>query len=297
MYNAELDNIADKKNMLDYKVKLEVFEGPLDLLLHLIKGEEINIYDIPIAKITGQYFEYLDMMKELNLDIAGDFLVMAATLTYIKSAMLLPKPEMLDDDEGEDPREELVRRLIEYRKYKNAATSLRSREEDMSNSFSRNFISEWDENDADYLKEISVFQLLGAFGKLLAKTNVPQLYEVTLEDISVTEKMNVIMEKLSKTPRIYFEDLFDVSHNRMDLVGTFLAILELMKQQLLRVYQEKQFGKIWVQSVEAPETVASDVAASDVAASDVAASGVAASGVDEDEAVKTVSVNDDNGET
>lgn len=236
--------------MSEYKVKLDVFEGPLDLLLHLIKEEELNIYDIPISKITKQYFKYMDMMKKLNLNIAGDFLVMAATLTYVKSRMLLPKSETADEEEVDDPRAELVRRLIEYKKYKEAAVGLRSREEGMSDSFSRSFVSEWDENDADYLKEVSVFQLLGALRTLLSKADSPQLYEITLEDISVTEKMNGVMERLSFTPRIRFEDVFDVALSRMEMVGTFLAILELMKQRLIRVFQEKQFGPIWVQAAE-----------------------------------------------
>lgn len=236
--------------MPEYKVKLNVFEGPLDLLLHLIKEEELDIYDISISKITKQYFEYMDMMKELNLNIAGDFLVMAATLTYIKSRMLLPKPETPDEEEVDDPRSELIKRLVEYKKYKEAATGLRNREEGMSDSFSRSFISEWDENDADYLKEVSVFQLLGALRKLLSRGDSPQLYEITLEDISVTEKMSSVIEQLSLTPKIRFEDVFNATLSKMEIVGTFLAILELMKQQLIRVFQEKRFGPIWVQSAE-----------------------------------------------
>lgn len=238
--------------MSEYKVKLNVFEGPLDLLLHLIKEEELNIYDVSISKITKQYFEYMDMMKELNLNVAGDFLVMAATLTYIKSRLLLPKPETIDEEEVDDPRAELIRRLVEYKKYKSAATGLRNREEGMADSFSRNFISEWDENDADYLKEVSVFQLLGALRKILSTGDTPQLYEITLENISVTEKMNSAMEQLTLTPRMRFEDLFSATLSKMEIVGTFLAILELMKQQLIRVFQEKRLGPIWVQPAEEP---------------------------------------------
>jgi len=233
--------------MTEYKIKLDVFEGPFDLLLHLIKEEELNIYDIPISKITAQYFEYLEMMKQLNMDIAGEFLVMAATLVYIKSRMLLPAPPASEEDDasGADPREELVRRLLEYKKFKDSAGVLREKESAQSNSFSRGFVSEWNEDDADYLKEVSVFQLLALFRKILGESGRPDLYEVTLEDVSVTEKMNEIMELLETTPRILFEDLFKGIRNRMEIIGSFLAVLELIKQQLVRAFQEE--GHIWVQ--------------------------------------------------
>jgi len=237
--------------MTDYKVKLDIFEGPLDLLLHLIKEEELDIKDIPIARITKQYFEYLEVMKELNLDIAGEFLVMASTLTYIKSRTLLPRPEGAgEEDEGVDPREELIRRLLEYKKYKEAAGELRERENMMTGSYAREFLSEWNQEDPDYLKEVSIFQLLGAFREVLKNSDKPELYSITLEDISVTERMNEIMETLTKTPKTLFTELFDGSRSRMEIIGTFLAVLELMKQGLIRVFQEAQFGSIWVQLFE-----------------------------------------------
>ncbi len=235
--------------MTEYKIKLDVFEGPLDLLLHLIKEEEVNIYDIPISKITQQYFEYLEMMKQLNMDIAGEFLVMAATLVYIKSRMLLPaQPETGGDESGEDPREELVRRLLEYKKFKDSAAVLREKEAAQSDSFARNFPSEWDEDDADYLKEVSVFQLLALFRKVVVEAGKADLYEVTLEDVSVTEKMNELMELMETTPKIVFEELFRKIRNNMQIIGTFLALLELIKQQLVRAFQEN--GRIWVQKTE-----------------------------------------------
>jgi len=237
--------------MTNYKVKLDVFEGPLDLLLHLIKEQELDIYDIPVALITKQYFDYLDLMEKLNLDVAGEFLVMASTLTYIKSKMLLPVQESDEDyDEGDDPREELMRRLVEYKKYKEAAVELRSREEMQRLTYSRNFVSEWDKDDSDYLKEVSVFQLLGAFKNLLENLSEEKLYEIRLEEINVTEKMADIMELLEKKPRLDFEECFGEIKNRMELVGTLLALLELMKQQMIRVFQEKEFGQIWVQAME-----------------------------------------------
>ena len=241
--------------MTDYQVKLDIFEGPLDLLLHLIKEDELNIYDIPIARITKQYFEYLDLMDHLNLEIAGEFLVMASTLTYIKSRTLLPQPESGEEEEDMlDPRKELLRRLIEYKKYKEAAGTLREREQEMANSHARNFTSEWDQDDADYLKEVSVFQLLGSFNEILKRAAIGDVYEVTLEDISVTEKMNLIMERLSTAPRLHFKDFFDGSRGRMELIGTFLALLELMKQMIIRVYQEREHGAIWVQYQESDDT-------------------------------------------
>lgn len=241
--------------MTDYQVKLDIFEGPLDLLLHLIKEDELNIYDIPIARITKQYFEYLDLMDHLNLEIAGEFLVMASTLTYIKSRTLLPQLESDEEEEDVlDPRKELLRRLIEYKKYKEAAGTLREREQEMANSHARSFTSEWDQDDADYLKEVSVFQLLGSFNEILKRAAIGDVYEVTLEDISVTEKMNLIMERLSEAPKLHFKDFFEGSHGRMELIGTFLALLELMKQMIIRVYQEREHGAIWVQYQESGDT-------------------------------------------
>ncbi|MBI3795175.1 MAG: segregation/condensation protein A [Nitrospinae bacterium] len=236
--------------MTDYKIKLDVFEGPFDLLLHLIKEEELNIYDIPISKITTQYFEYLDVMKQLNMDVAGEFLVMASTLVYIKSRMLLPSPPATEEDDasGQDPREELVRRLLEYKKFKDAAVTLREKETLQTNSFSREFLSDWDENDSDYLKEVSVFQLLALFRKILTDSGQGHLYEVTLEDVSVTEKMNEIMDLMATTPKVLFQDFFNKLTNKMEIIGTFLALLELIKQQLVRAFQ--QDDSIWVQKAD-----------------------------------------------
>lgn len=242
--------------MSEYKVKLEVFEGPLDLLLHLIKEEELNIYDIPIFRITQQYFEYMEMMKQLNMDIAGEFLVMAATLIYIKSRMLLPSPpavENPDDESGVDPREELVRKLVEYKKYKEVATSLRERESHQANSFARGTVMELNLEDPDYMQEVSVFQLLGAFRKILKSVALPHLYEVTLEDISVTERMTEIMELLESKPRLTFEEVFANTRSRMEIVGTFLSVLELMKQQQIRAIQDGPLGQIWIHRIEENE--------------------------------------------
>jgi len=241
--------------MTDYKVQLDIFEGPLDLLLHLIKEEEINIYDIPISKITKQFFDYLELLKEMNLDIAGEWLIMAATLTHIKSKMLLPvEPTEEDDDSGVDPREELVQRLLEYKKFKEAAVTLKEKEEYQKNTFGRDFHSEWDEDDADFLKEVSVFKLLEAFNKILKNAAADPFYEIRLEEVSVTEKMAFMMEMLETKQKIRFEDLFADMKSRMELVATLLGTLELMKQQMIRVFQEREFGPIWVQNIEEGES-------------------------------------------
>jgi segregation and condensation protein A len=241
--------------MTDYKVQLDIFEGPLDLLLHLIKEEEINIYDIPISKITKQYFEYLELLKEMDLDVAGEWLIMAATLTHIKSKMLLPvEPSDEEDDSGVDPRDELVQRLLEYKKFKEAAGTLKEKEEYQKNSFGRDFHSEWDEDDADFLKEVSVYKLLDAFNKILKTASGDPLYEIRLEEVSVTEKMASIMEMLETKSKIRFEDLFVEMKSRMELVATLLGLLELMKQQMIRVFQEREFGPIWIQNIDEGET-------------------------------------------
>ncbi len=250
--------------MSNYKVRLDIFEGPLDLLLHLIKEQELNIYDIPVSMITKQYFEYLDIMEELNLDIAGEFLIMASTLTHIKSKMLIPKEaDGEETEEGEDPRDELMRKLIEYKKFKDAAQQLRGREDVQRLTYARHFISEWDQDDTDYLKEISVFQLLGAFRNILTNISPDQLYEIKLEEISVTEKMALILEMLETKSRLNFEDFFKESKSRMEMVGTLLALLELMKQQMIMVFQEKQFAPIWIQSEDQREKP-SDIAKANI---------------------------------
>src|SRR5437764_5127662 len=154
----------------DYKVKLEVFEGPLDLLLYLIKKEEVDIYDIPIERITNQYMEYLTLMKLLNLEVAGEFLVMAATLMYIKSRMLLPVDQQITDseaEEGEDPRWELIRQLVEYKKFKDAALQLGKREEEQSNIFVRNVDTVAVDAKNAPLAEVSIFDLINAFNDVL----------------------------------------------------------------------------------------------------------------------------------
>ncbi len=235
---------------MSYKVRLEVFEGPLDLLLYLIKEEELNIYDIPITRITEQYLEYLGMMEMLNLDIAGEFLVVAATLMQIKSKMLLPPdPEGLETEEA-DPRAELVRRLLEYKAFKEAAAKLRGFEEKRGEIFSRVGV-EPDKKDIDSpLVEITLFELLSAFQRVLKAWPVESTHEVMKDEFTVADKVHEIFHRLVKDPVIYFSELFKRSKNKFEVITTFLALLELIRMREVSVSQGSQFGEIEIRKNE-----------------------------------------------
>lgn len=225
-------------------IKIPVFEGPFDLLLHLIRENKIDIYDIPISLITGQYLDYLEMMKELNLEIAGDFLVMAATLIQIKSRMLLPPDEEVSTEEMEDPRRELVQRLLEYQRYKEAAVDFRIREEEWLKVYRRGPLSD-EEGGEIYLSDLGIFDLLDAFRKILEKAP-PDIVSITRETLTVRDRMSTIMEIIELREAVRFEDLFIEGITRMHLIITFVALLELIKLGLVRAYQERQFGNIWI---------------------------------------------------
>lgn len=225
-------------------IKIPVFEGPFDLLLHLIRENKIDIYDIPISLITSQYLAYLEIMKELNLEVAGDFLVMAATLIQIKSRMLLPLDEEVSAEEQEDPRRELVRRLLEYQRYKEAAAELRTKEDEWLKVFRRETVSDEDVGEL-YLFDLSLFDLLDAFRKILEKAP-PEVVSITKETLTVKDRMSTIMEIMEEQEAVRFEDLFGEGATRIYLIITFVALLELIRLGLVRAYQEKHFGKIWV---------------------------------------------------
>ena len=233
-----------------YNIKLPAFEGPLDLLLHLIRENKIDIYDIPISFITRQYLDYIGIMKELNLEIAGEFLVMAATLIHIKSKMLLP-PEEEDETGAEtvDPRLELVQRLLEYQTYKDAASILREKEEESLQRFSREAADEeleaGEEPPEPSLFDVNIFDLLGAFKKML-ESAPPEVRTITRETLTVKDKMLLIVDLLEGAESIRFEELFRDTVTRTQLIVTFLALLELLRLGLARAYQEKEFGNIWV---------------------------------------------------
>lgn len=241
-----------------YNIKVPIFEGPLDLLLHLIKENKVDIYDIPIAVITGQYLQYIKMMKELDLDIAGDFLVMAATLIHIKSMMLLPIDEEAPEEEQEDPRLELIQRLLEYQTFKDASLGLREREEEWMNIFHREPLKD-EETEAEsaepelYLFDVNLFDLLGAFKKIL-NTAPPEIVRITREALTVKDKISHIMEMLENNDTIRFEDIFKEDRSRVQIVVTFVALLELIRLGLARAYQENDFGNIWVINPQKKET-------------------------------------------
>lgn len=239
--------------------RLPVFEGPLDLLLHLIKEQKIDIYDIPIVQITQQYMHYLELMKELNLEVAGDFLVMAATLIHIKSKMLLPPDEEEMDAPAEDPRSELVRRLLEYQSYKDSSLHLRKREEIWKNVFQRT-VSDMDSlefEDEPAFIEASVFDLISAFRKLLEKAP-EQIIEITRESLTVSDRINFILEQLENEEGIRFESLFEEGSTKLTLIVTFLALLETVRLGLVKIYQERAFDRIWLMNPQHDTSASSE---------------------------------------
>lgn len=232
---------------MSYEIKLDMFEGPLDLLLHLIKKNEVNIYDIPIALITQQYLEYIDLMKTLNLDIAGEFLVMAATLIHIKSKTLLPPSETDEDDEdGEDPRAELVRRLTEYRKFKDAAMFLEEKESTWRDVFKReDSTSEYGAPEQEaMLFDFSLFDLVDALKGVIERLPEKGAIEFASEELSVKDRMNVILERIENIESLLFAELFDKDKTKMAVIATFLALLELVKLRLVKIQQVKEFDVI-----------------------------------------------------
>ncbi len=235
-----------------YSVKLDVFEGPLDLLLFLIKRDEIDIYDIPVAHITRQYLEYVELMKVLNLEVAGEFIVMAATLIRIKARMLLPKT--VDEEEEEDPREELVQALLEYRKYKEAAGVLKEKEEEQSHWFARTDFSFLEGlPKEEILVEASLFDLMSAFKKILDSHPKETLHTVNYPKVSIEERIEHVLRCLAQRDGLLFSELFlDLktrtadSPLRLVMVVTFMAILELIRLQKIYIRQTKHFSEIWV---------------------------------------------------
>jgi segregation and condensation protein A len=239
----------------DYKVRLEVFEGPLDLLLYLIKREEVDVYDISIERITKQYLEYLDTFRMLDLELAGEFVVMAATLIYIKSRNLLPVHQQPPEEEAdeEDPRWDLIRQLVEYKKFKDAATYLHQRELLQEGIISR-VPDKPDFGDlAALLKtEVGIFDLINAFQKVLRRieSRRENLREIFEENFTVSEKIEHILTVLRHTSRVAFSELFAQAASRTEVVVTFLALLELIRLKQLRVTQENSFGEIEIQAIE-----------------------------------------------
>ncbi|MFC1497022.1 segregation and condensation protein A [Verrucomicrobiota bacterium] len=237
----------------EYKVELEVFEGPLDLLLYLIKREEIDIYNIPIEKITTQYMEYLSLMRMLDLNIAGEFIVMAATLMMIKSRMLLPEDERPElEAEEDDPRWDLVRQLVEYKKFKDAAGHLEEREILQENIFgigADGVVLEQDEPGV-VLQDISLFDLISAFKDVLSNSKPEEIGEIFAEQFTVADKIDAILHIVAEKDKLAFASLFGDMASRHEITCTFLALLELIRLRQVSVRQEKQFGEIVISAVE-----------------------------------------------
>ena len=235
----------------DYKVRLEVFEGPLDLLLYLIKQDEIDIYDISIEGITRQYLEYLQAFKELNIELAGEFIVMAANLIYLKSRSLLPVDQQPPDENAEedDPRWDLIRQLIEYKKFKEAATQLHLRELEQERIFAREGGSSPPLEEPLQLGEVGIFQLINAFQTVIQRVEARQdVQEIFSERFSVSEKIDAILQRVAAGAPVRFSDLFGAVVSRVEVVVTFLALLELIRLKQVRAVQKTIFEEIEIAS-------------------------------------------------
>jgi len=228
---------GEDSQLAGYRIELESFQGPLDLLLHLIRKNELDIYDIPIAEITSQYLAYLDIMRDLDLEVASEFLVMASNLMYIKSRMLLPlDDEEEEDEEGEDPREELIRRLIEYQRYKKAAEELAGMPVLHHDIFVRPETDRSNQDDEIYT-EATIFQLMDAFQKILSKADKRTPVEITRETFTLEDGISIIESRLAGQPSMTFRGLFSELDNRRKIITIFLGVLELMRRGRLIAVQ------------------------------------------------------------
>jgi segregation and condensation protein A len=232
---------------MDYLVNLDVFRGPLDLLLYLVKHNEVDICDIPIAKVTEQFHEYLEAIQLIDVERAGDFLVMAATLMEIKSKMLLPRSEGAPEEEA-DPRSELVRQLIEYKKFKDAAALLETQAERHLCRLPRQPLEVPAPPDPALqpLRSVELWDLVSAFGRLMRETLALQPKQIVMDETPMEVHMDRILRRLGAEPRVAFADLFTPPYSRGRLLGLFLAILELIKGRRAVAEQPEPFGPIWV---------------------------------------------------
>ncbi|MFT5367243.1 MAG: segregation and condensation protein A [Candidatus Latescibacterota bacterium] len=237
-----------------YGVKLELFEGPLDLLLFLIRKDEIDIYDIPIAGITRRFLEYVEIIQELDLELAGDFVVMAATLMRIKSSMLLPSDPNSEEEEG-DPREELVRRLLEYQQFKDVAGWLEDQQETFRDVYYRGAsvdINDLRDDEEEGFRPVSMFELLAAFKRAIDTAPTVVVHEVASLEVTTEERMNFVLAALAQNGQVPFFELV-AGVQRIVIVVTFVAILELMKELKVMVKQARSGGEIWVYQREPSE--------------------------------------------
>jgi len=253
--------------MSEYKVKFEVFEGPLDLLLYLIKKEEVDIYSVNLTKLATQFIEYIEMMREFDLEVAGEFLVMASTLMYIKSRELLPVEQQAaveEDEDGEDPRWELIRQLVEYKKFKDAAAKLQELEARQADIYPRLPIKPVFEEEKPITKpEVSIFDLLNAVNAVLKRfekrDNPREIYE---DKWSVSDKIEQIVKVMTTRANVRFSELFEDATSRSEVVCTFLALLELIRLKQLVCAQASDFGEIEIRKRDAvvPRNATSEAA-------------------------------------
>jgi segregation and condensation protein A len=244
-YKEQPEIVAESRDEL--RLKIGEFAGPLDLLLFLIKQEQANIFDIPIARITDEYLKYIRLMEKLDIAVAGDFLVMAATLIEIKSKMLLPRDPVADDSEEiEDPRKELVDRLLEHQKFKNAAEMLWSRATVEQAVFPRGAI-ESDENNSEI--NVGVFDLLGVFQKILARHKEEIQLEIEREEMSLAEMLDSLKTRISKAKKINLREFFEQMRSKRELVLAFIAVLEIVRAESVKLTQAQTFGDIILQKV------------------------------------------------
>jgi segregation and condensation protein A len=235
-----------------YHVRMPIFDGPMELLLHLIRKNEVDIHDIPIADITKQYLEILEVMHELNLDLAGEFLVMAATLIHIKSKMLLPPPheDGTEDEETEDPRAVLVARLLEYERYKEAAQQLHQQEEIRNATWARSETVQLEASNGhdaqESLIDVDLFELISAFREVLERVRQRADLVVQREAISIEEMIGRLDARLAANEQCTFVELFEDAADRATVIVTFLAILEMVRLKKLKIYQQQLFGTIHV---------------------------------------------------
>lgn len=235
---------------MDYQVRLDSFQGPLDLLLYLVKRNEVDICDIPIATIAAQFHSYLSVLQVIDVERAGDFLVMAATLMEIKSRLLLPRSEETGPPEG-DPRQELVRQLVEYKKFKDAAALLDAQAEERLTRLPRQTSEPLTDSDAapTPLRAVELWDLVSAFGRLMRETLALQPKQIVVDETPMHVHMDNIMQRLAIEPRVPFVALFTPPHHRGRLVGLFLAVLELIRSRKISAEQSEPFGEIWITTV------------------------------------------------
>ena len=231
---------------MDYTVALDTFHGPLDLLLHLVRKNEVDVLDIAVSKLADQFIEYMQVVRELNFELAGDFLVMAATLAELKSKSLIPRPETADEEEAEDPRRELVRQLLEYRTFKDAAAALESRADAHSVRVARVAPEEPANPSTPAVRAVELWDLVAAFARLMRETQATRATSVVQDDTPQHVYETRVRERVRAEGRVAFRDLFEPPHHRARLIGLFLAMLELVKVRAVWLEQPEPFGDIWV---------------------------------------------------